>query len=89
MIILTQHAEEQMRIRKIDKNEVIDALNNPDDLLYDVLEKTFVAVKRLNGKYLIVIFSVGVGFVKVVTAFRTDKLSMVDNRIKRGRWVRI
>jgi len=36
-----------------------------------------------------VIFSVSVGFVKVVTAFRTDKLSMVDNRVKRGRWVRI
>ena len=89
MIIFTQHAEKQMKIRKIDKNEVIDALNNPDDLLYDVLEKTFVAVKRLNGKYLIVIFSVSVGFVKVVTAFRTDKLSMVDNRVKRGRWVRI
>ena len=73
-----------MRIRKIDKNEVIDTLNNPDDLLYDVLEKTFVAVKRLNGKYLIVVFSVGVGFVKVVTTFRMDKLSMVDNRVKRG-----
>ena len=56
MIIFT-HAEEQMRIRKIDKKEVIDALSNPDDLLYDVLEKTFVAVKRLNRKYLIVIFS--------------------------------
>jgi len=89
MIIFTQHAEEQMRIRKIDKNDVIDTLNNPDDLLYDVLEKTFVAVKRLNGKYLIVIFSLSAGFVKVVTAFRTDKLSMVENRVKKGRWVRI
>ncbi len=89
MIIFTQHAEEQMGIRKIDKKEVIDTLNNPDDLLYDVLEKTFVAVKCLNGKYLIVIFSVDVGFVKVITAFRTDKLNLVDNRIKKGRWVRI
>jgi len=89
MIVFTQHAEEQMRIRKIDKKEVIDTLNNPDDLLYDVLEKTFVAVKRLNGKYLIVVFSLGAGFVKVVTAFRTDKLSMIGNRIKKGRWVKI
>ena len=64
-------------------------MSNSDDLLYDVLEKTFVAVKRLNRKYLIVIFSIGVGFVKVVTAFRTDKLSMVDNRIKKGRWVKV
>ena len=39
MIVFTQHAEEQMKIRKIDKKEVIDTLNNPDDLLYDVLEK--------------------------------------------------
>ena len=78
-----------MRIRKIDRNEVIDTLNDPDDLLYDVLEKTFVAVKRLNGKILIVVFSISSGFVKVVTALRTDKLSMVDNRIKKGRWVRI
>jgi hypothetical protein len=44
MIIFTQHAEEQMRIRKIDKNEVIDTLNNPDDLLYDVLEKILSSV---------------------------------------------
>ncbi len=89
MITFTQHAEEQIRIRKIDKKEVIDTLSNPGDLLYDVLEKTFVAVKRLNRKYLIVIFSIGAGFVKVVTAFRTDKLSMVDNRIKKGRWVKV
>ena len=89
MIVFTQHAEEQMRVRKIDKKEVIDTLNNPDDLLYDLLEKTFVAVKRLNGKYLIVVFSLSAGFVKVVTAFRTDKLSMIDNRVKKGRWVKI
>jgi len=89
MIVFTQHAEEQMRVRKIDKNDVINTLINPDDLLYDVLEKTFVAVKHLNRKYLIVIFSVGVGLVKVVTAFKTDKLSMIDNRIRKGRWVRI
>ncbi len=89
MIIFTRHAEEQIKLRKIDKSEVIDALNNPDELLYDTLEKTFVAVKQLNGKYLIVIFNVDMRLIKVVTAFKTDKLSMVDNRVKKGRWVRI
>lgn len=69
-----------MKVRKIDKNEVIDTLNEPDDVLYDVLEKTFVAVKQLNAKFLVVIFSMGGGVAKVVTAFKTDKLSMIDNR---------
>ena len=80
MVNFTRHAEEQMKVRKIDKNEVIDTLNEPDDVLYDVLEKTFVAVKQLNAKFLVVIFSMSGGVAKVVTAFKTDKLSMIDNR---------
>ena len=50
MIIFTKHAKEQMKIWKIDKSDVFDALNNPNELLYDKIEKTFVAVKHLNGK---------------------------------------
>jgi len=56
-IDLSEHAKEQVRIRKIDLTELVDCLSAPDDLLYDVREKTFIAVKRLNGKLLVVIYS--------------------------------
>ncbi len=87
-IDLSEHAKEQIRIRKIDLTELVDCLSAPDDLLYDVKEKTFIAVKRLNGKLLVVIYSAE-RQIKVVTAFRTDKLNIVENRIAKGRWVRI
>ncbi len=88
-IKFTKHAEEQMKIRDLSAEDVIGCLKNPDDVLYDVKERTFVAVKRLDGKLLITIYTIEGEEPKVITVFRTDKLSMVENRIRSGRWVRL
>ena len=89
MIDVSDHAKDRLRRRRIDLSEVIDCLSNPDEIFYDVKEKTFVAVKFLNGKILVIIYAVEGDRLRVVTAFRTDKLNMVNNRIKSGRWVKI
>ena len=34
-IVFTKHALEQIKIRKIDKIEVISTVNNPDKIIYD------------------------------------------------------
>ena len=89
MIKLSKHAREQIKVRKITLEEIINCLKDPDDVLYDVKENTFVSIKRLNGKILVTIYTFEEENPKVVTVFKTDKLSMVKNRIKPGRWVRI
>lgn len=89
MIKLSKHAREQIKVRKITLEEIINCLKDPDDVLYDVKENTFVSIKRLNGKILVTIYTFEEENPKVVTVFKTDKLSMVKNRIKSGRWVRI
>jgi len=89
VIEVSEHARWRLKRRKIDLSEVIDCLPNPDEILYDVKEKTFVAVKRLNGKILVVAYVVEGERVRVVTAFRSDKLNMIKNRIESGRWVKI
>ena len=89
MIKLSKHAREQIKVRKITLEEIINCLKDPDDVLYDVKENTFVSIKRLNGKILVTIYTFEEENPKIVTVFKTDKLSMVKNRIKSGRWVRI
>ena len=89
MIKLSKHAREQIKVRKITLEEIINCLKDPDDVLYDVKENTFVSIKRLNGKILVTIYTFEEENPKIVTVFKTDKLSMVKNRIKPGRWVRI
>jgi len=89
MIKLSKHAKEQIKVRKITLEEIINCLKDPDDVLYDVKENTFVSIKRLNGKILVTIYTFEEENPKIVTVFKTDKLSMVKNRIKSGRWVKI
>ncbi len=89
IIKLTKHAEKQIRVRKISVDEIIECLSKPDEIFYDVKEKTFISTKQLNRKILIVIYTLEGEIPKVVTAFRTDRLNMIYNRVKSGRWVKL
>ena len=88
LIELSPHAKKRVEERKVSIEEIEEALLDPDELLWDVEERHYVAVSY--GSKLIVVFDkIGKRF-RVVTAFRSSKLvDLVGRRKKRGRWVEV
>ena len=80
------HAKKRLKIRGIAEAEVISALKNPDKVLFDENTGNFIAIKKINDKILVVAYAIAGSVVRVVSAFITSKLNIVDRRIKRGRW---
>ncbi len=80
--------KKRVRTRGIAEADVISALKNPDKILFDEDEDTgnFIAVKKINDKILVVVYFIVGNVVRVVSAFITSKLDIVDKRIKKGRW---
>ena len=52
-------------------------------------EGNFVAVKKIDNKLLIVIFEEVFGCFKVISAIKSSKLNLPENRVKRGRWIEV
>jgi len=85
-IEFSPHAKKRIRIRGIAEADVISALKNPDKILFDEDTGNFIAVKKINDKILVVVYFIVGNVVRVVSAFITSKLDIVDKRIKKGRW---
>ncbi|WP_456328593.1 DUF2283 domain-containing protein [Archaeoglobus sp.] len=66
--------------------DVISALKNPDKVLFDEDTGKFIVVKKINDKILVVAYMIAGNVVRVVSAFITSKLDIVDKRIRKGRW---
>ena len=81
----SDHAIDRMRRRKVTEAEVRETLNNPDDMFLDVHTGYFVAVRKKDGKWLIVVFDRE----EIVTVVVTSKFKIVENRVKSGRWIRV
>jgi len=88
MLKFTRHAEEKLKERGITKSEVISTITNPDEVLFDTVRGNLVAIRKMNDYYLIVIYT-PTKPIRVVSALVTSKLNIVENRVKRGRWVRL
>ncbi|NOY11756.1 MAG: DUF4258 domain-containing protein, partial [Archaeoglobi archaeon] len=87
MIEFTPHARERMEKRSVTEDEVRDALENPDELLYDTKTGNFIAVKEQESRYLIIVY-VPMEVYRIVSVVVTTKLNIIENRIRKGRWVR-
>ncbi len=87
-ITFTKHARERLQERNIDEAEVIETITNPDEILFDSERGNLVAVKGFGDTYLIVIFS-PTKPLKIISIIQTSKLNIVENRVKKGRWVRL
>jgi uncharacterized DUF497 family protein len=88
-IYFTNHAKEQLEKRVIKVEDVEFVLENPDNIYYDLKEGNFVAVKKIDNKLLIVIFEEVFGCFKVISAIKSSKLNLPENRVKRGRWIEV
>ena len=86
MIEFTKHAEEKLKERGITKSEVTDVITNPDEVLFDTVKGNLVAIRKINDYFVIYTPTKPI---RVVSALVTSKLNIVENRVKRGRWVRL
>jgi len=84
----TGHAVESMEKRNIKPEEVVEALENPDVKAIDTLTGHFVVVKG-NGKALVVVYDARLGGIEVVTVYRASRKAQIENRLRKGRWVRV
>ena len=84
-IEFTRHALQRMRERGVSKEDVYEALGDPDELLLDAETGRIVAVK--HGKGLCAIAEARGDTVKVITVLVTPHLErLVERRKERGRW---
>ncbi|AKG91105.1 protein of unknown function {DUF4258} [Geoglobus ahangari] len=75
MIEFTPHARERMEKRSVTEDEVRDALENPDELLYDTKTGNFIAVKEQESRYLIIVY-VPMEVYRIVSVVVTTKLNI-------------
>ncbi len=83
MIEFTKHAEKKLKERGITKSEVTDVITNPDEVLFDTVKGNLVAIRKINDYFVIYTPT------KPIRALVTSKLNIVENGVKRGRWVRL
>jgi len=85
-IEISPHAKRRLKVRTIPENLVADAVKNPDSVLYDRRSGYFIAAKKIEERLLIVAYLMYEDRAKIITAFMTSDFSIVEKRIKRGRW---
>jgi len=86
IIEFSTHAKKRLKIRGIAESDVISTLKNPDKVLFDEETGNFIAIKKINGMILVVAYVVVRNVARVVSAFLTSKIDIVNKRIKKGRW---
>jgi hypothetical protein len=90
-IIITKHASQRLKSRKISKKMIESIVNDPDEKYYDTIQQSNVAIKKiLYGKE---IKKIGVYFhyenlnVKIHTV-HPERKSEIINRVKSGRYIK-
>lgn len=84
-IVFTRHALRRMEERGVTRENVYEALGEPDELLLDTETGRFIAVKY--GAGLCVVVDAAEDMVKIVTVLVNSNLErLVERRKSRGRW---
>jgi len=83
------HAIEKMKARHISESDIQSALKEPSDLFYDVEHETFVAIKPLRDRYLVILCTRKNETLSVVTVYFSTKIDkLIDSKIRRGAWIK-
>jgi len=83
------YALKRMKRRGISEKDVAGSIKSPDELLYDVLSRCHIAVKKTNDKHIIVTYTVTGNKVTVITTFKTSRGKYLILRKGRlGVWIK-
>lgn len=86
----SRHALEKMRRRNVKASDVHATLKFPDEVYEDVEHGTLVAVKKVDGKSIIIVYKMEAEVVKVITIYYTTKLDrLLKAKLVRGAWKKI
>jgi len=85
-IEVSPHAKRRLAVRMISEDLVYDTIRNPERVLFDKESGYFIAVKKVNDKFLIVAYLLlEESRIRVITAFLTSDPNIVERRVGRGR----
>ncbi len=83
---ISPHAKKRLAMRKIPESLILNTLENPDNIMFDEKTGYFIAVKKTDDNLLVVAFLLIDDVIRVISAFSTSKLNIVEKRIRSGRW---
>ncbi|MCD6504954.1 DUF4258 domain-containing protein [Candidatus Bathyarchaeota archaeon] len=86
----SRHALEKIQRRNVKVSDIYTTLRFPDDVYEDLEHGTSVAVKKVDAKFIIVIYRREDEVVKVITLYYTTKLDrLLKAKLRRGTWKKI
>lgn len=85
-----RHALEKMRRRNVKALDIRATLKFPDEVYEDVEHGTFVAIKKIDIKSIVLVYTAKDEVVKVITLYYTTKLNrFLKAKLVRGAWKKI
>ena len=86
----SRHALEKIQRRNVKIPDIYATLKFPDDVYEDLEHGTSVALKKVNAKFIVVIYKVEDEVVKIITLYYTTKLDrLLKAKLRRGAWKKI
>ncbi len=77
-----------MRARRVSKHNVAATINYPDFVYEDVESNALVAVRRIEGRTVIVIYAVREGRNRVITVYHTSEVDrLIRRKLERKAWI--
>jgi hypothetical protein len=81
------HAKEKIHSRGVKKSDILLAMKEPEGLYQDFEHGTLIAVRKVNGNSIIVVYKIEENGTKVITLFYTTKLDkLIRAKTARGAW---
>jgi hypothetical protein len=86
----TAHGNHRAKERGITEKSIMQAVNEPTSIFYDLSSTAYVAFKKLNGQQLLVVYASDGDEVRVITTFITSSAQqIIDTKLKANMWVKI
>jgi len=88
-IQFSHHALEKAHRRGASMSHIYQTLKTPDIIYEDLEHETTIAVKKMDGKSIILAYKEEAGVVKIITLYYTTKLDrLTKSKTERGAWKR-
>jgi Domain of unknown function (DUF4258) len=81
------HAKEKIQSRGVKKSDILLAMKAPESLYQDFEHGTVIAVRKVSGNSIIVVYKIDDNGTKVITLFYATKLDkLIRAKTARGAW---
>jgi len=89
-IEFTSHGKLRAAERSITKDLIQKALSKPSSSFYDLRSATHVALKKLDGQHLLVVYVRQAAEIRIITTFITSNAKeIIEAKVKSNVWVKV